>query len=402
MTRTAVLALACAAALAPAALLPTPVPARAEGGAAPAADPREAGRAAFDRGLAFLRGRAVEGKWGPAGKADPGVTAIVLTAFLERPGGLDPKDAALVDKALDWMLGLQKADGGIYDQGNGNYTTSLAIQALRLRGRPGDAAAVAKAAGYLKSLQFHDGEGAAKERTVAGGDVRYGGIGYGSDPTQPDLSNTQFALESLRAAGVPESDPAFQRALVYLRRTQNRRETETEGEPKELKTGEGKVVVRSGDGGAPYRPFDSKAGNQERPDGKLEARSYGSMTYALLKCYAYAGLPATEGAVADAVKWIRANYTWEENPGFTDRNLAKQGLFYYYATAAKALELLGDGAAGSDAAGKPRDWRGDLRGKILSLQKADGSWVNDVDRWMEGLPEIATAFALKALGGTVR
>ena len=33
-------------------------------------------------------------------------------------------------------------------------------------------------------------------------DIYYGGIGYGSDPTQPDLSNTQFALESLRAAGV--------------------------------------------------------------------------------------------------------------------------------------------------------------------------------------------------------
>jgi len=358
-------------------------------------DPKETRLAAYEKGLDFLRSKAVEGRWGPPGKADPGITALVASAFLERPGGVAAKDRALVDGALDWLRGMQKADGGIYDQGNANYTTSLAVQALALRGSEGDRAALSKAAGFLRRMQFCEegGEG----RTVDRKDLRYGGVGYGSDPTQPDLSNTQFALESLRAAGVPESDPAFQRALVFLRRTQNRKENETEGEAKEAKDKDGKTLVRSGDGGAAYRPFDSKAGNVARPDGKLEVRSYGSMTYALLKCYVYAGLKPTDPAVKDAQKWIQANYTWEENPGFPDPNLAQQGLYYYYATAARTLEMLGDAAAGEG-----REWRADLAAKLLSLQKPGGEWLNANDRWMEGLPEVSTAFALKALARTVK
>lgn len=383
MRWTAVLALALAA-----------VPGDPPGGT------KETRVASYEKGLSFLRAKAVEGKWGPPGKVDPGVTALVATAFLERPGGADPKDKALVDGAVAWLRSLQKADGGIYDQGNGNYTTSLAVQVLMLHGSEADRAAVEKARVYLKRMQFCEegGEG----RTVDRKDQRYGGVGYGSDPTQPDLSNTQFALESLRAAGVPETDPAFQRALVFLRRSQNRKENETEGEAKEWKDKDGKVLVRSSDGGAGYRPFDSKAGTFARPDGKNEVRSYGSMTYALLKCYLYAGLKSSDPAVADAVKWIRANYTWEENPGFPDPELAQQGLFYYYATAALALELIGDDAAGKDAEGKARDWRADLASKLLSLQKPDGGWVNPNDRWMEGLPEISTAFALKALARTAK
>ena len=361
---------------------------------------RAARLAAYDRGLEFLRGKAVEGKWGPPGKADPGVTALVLTAYLERPGGVAEKDRALVDGAAAWLLSLQKADGGIYEEANANYTTSLAVQALSLHGKERHREAVDGAVAFLRRMQFFEegGEG----RVVPESDLRYGGMGYGSDPTQPDLSNTQFALESLRAAGVPETDPAYRRALVFLRRTQNRKENETEGEPRE-KAGEGgRVLVRSSDGGASYRPFDSKAGELARPDGKREVRSYGSMTYALLKCYLYAGLGPGDPAVADAAKWIRSNYTWEENPGFLDPKLAQQGLFYYYATAARALDLLGEGAAGAGPGGKPRDWRADLSGRLLALQKPDGSWVNPNDRWMEGLPEVSTAFALKALAPTAR
>ncbi len=357
-------------------------------------------QAAYDRGLGFLRGKAVEGRWGPPGKADPGVTALVATAFLERPGGVGEKDRGLVDGAVAWLRSMQKPDGGIYDQGNANYTTSLAVQALVLHGKEGDREAVDRALGFLRKMQFWEegGEG----RVVAKDDLRYGGMGYGSDPTKPDLSNTQFALDSLRAAGVPESDPAFQRALAFLRRVQNRKENETGGEKAEWTGKDGKVYVRSSDGGAGYAPFDSKAGGFARPDGKLEVRSYGSMTYALLKCYVFAGLKPADPAVSDAVKWIRANYTWEENPGFPDPKLGQQGLYYYFATAARALALLGEDAAGPGPDGKPRDWRADLAARLLALQKPDGSWVNLNDRWMEGLPEVSTAFALKALGPTVR
>jgi squalene-hopene cyclase-like protein/prenyltransferase/squalene oxidase-like repeat protein len=382
-----------------AAALAAPAPCRAEEAPKPA-DTKAARTAAYDRGLEFLRSRAVEGKWGPPAKADPGVTALAATAFLERPGGVAEKDRPVVDAAVAWLRSLQKANGGIYEEANGNYTTALAVQALVLHGKEGDREAVDKALGFLRRMQFCEegGEG----RRAAKGDLNYGGIGYGSDPTKADLSNTQFALDSLRAAGVPESDPAFQRALVFLRRTQNRKENETEGEKSELLGKDGKTYVRSADGGAGYTPFESKAGALARPDGKMEVRSYGSMTYALLKCYLYAGLKASDAAVADAVKWIAANYSWEENPGFPDPKEAQQGLYYYFATASRALEALGDAADLKGPDGKSRDWRGDLAWKLLSLQKPDGSWVNPNGRWEEGLPEVSTSFALKALAKTVK
>ena len=387
------------AVVAAAALVAVCAPAFPEG-AAPAG--MESRRAAYEKGLEFLRARAADGKWGVQGKPEPGITALALTAFLEGPGGVQEKDRALVDGAAAWLVSLQKADGidagGIFEKGNANYTTSLAVQALSLHGKEKHAAAIAKAIAFLRKMQFCEDGG--PDRVVGKKDLRYGGMGYGSDPTQPDLSNTQFALESLRAAGVPESDPAYQRALTYLQRTQNRKENETEGEQTSMTDKDGKVIVRAADGGAAYRPFDSKAGNFERPDGKLEARSYGSMTYALLKCYVYAGLESDDPRVQDAVKWIRANYTWEQNPGFADPKGAQQGLYYYYATAARALALLGPDAAGAGADGKARDWKADLGAKLIALQKPDGSFENANDRWMEGLPEVATAFALKALAAT--
>jgi squalene-hopene/tetraprenyl-beta-curcumene cyclase len=366
------------------------------------ADPKEARLAAYDRGLDFLRSRAKDGSWGFQGKANPGVSALATTAFLDRPGGVAAKDKAVVDAALAYLLSLQKPDGGIYDGGDANYVTSVSIQAFALSGRKDCREAMEKAVAYVRKMQYC--EAGTEGLAVPKADLRYGGMGYGTgdEVGNADLSNTQFALESLRAAGVPETDPAFQRALVFLKRLQNRKENESAGEQTEKKGEDGKTYVRSTDGGSVYRPFESKAGGFARPDGKLELRSYGSMTYALLKCYIYAGLKPEDQAVKDAVQWIRDHYTWEENPGFPEPKLAQQGLYYYFATAARALEMLGEDAAGKGPDGKPRDWRADLASRLLSLQKGDGSWVNPNGRWEEGLPEISTAFALKALGRTTR
>jgi len=40
---------------------------------------------------------------------------------------------------------------------------------------------------------------------------------------------------------------------------------------------------------------------------------------------------------------------------------------------------------------------GELAATILAKQKPDGSWVNDNKRWMEGDPNLVTAYALLAL-----
>ena len=50
-----------------------------------------------------------------------------------------------------------------------------------------------------------------------------------------------------------------------------------------------------------------------------------------------------------------------------------------------------------DAEGKKHDWRADITEALAQRQKADGSWVNDKDQWMEGDPNLVTGYALMAL-----
>jgi outer membrane murein-binding lipoprotein Lpp len=47
--------------------------------------------------------------------------------------------------------------------------------------------------------------------------------------------------------------------------------------------------------------------------------------------------------------------------------------------------------------GKKIDWKKELSAKIISLQKKDGSWANDNNRFWENDPVLATSFAILAL-----
>ena len=76
--------------------------------------------------------------------------------------------------------------------------------------------------------------------------------------------------------------------------------------------------------------------------------------------------------------------------------MGADGLFYYYHTFAKALDAVGDDQF-VDASGKSHDWRRELADRLFELQKDDGSWVNTSERWLEGDPNLVTAYALLAL-----
>src|SRR5262249_46083964 len=144
------------------------------------------------------------------------------------------------------------------------------------------------------------------------------------------------------------------------------------------------------DGGFFYTPAaggDSAA--KKADDGGL--RSYGSMTYAGLKSMVYAGVGPDDKRVVAAVKWIRKYYSVSENPG-----MGGTGLYYYYHTFAKALDAMKlDKVA--DEKGVEHDWRKELGEHLASIQKPNGSWVNSEKRWMEGDPNLSTAFALLSL-----
>jgi hypothetical protein len=141
--------------------------------------------------------------------------------------------------------------------------------------------------------------------------------------------------------------------------------------------------------------FYSVSSGGESPAGRAEEngpRSYGSMTYAGLKSLLYAGVKNDDPRVKAAVQWIEKNYTVTSNPGMGDN-----GLFYYYYLFAKSLDSLNrDYVIAPD--GSRHDWRKELAEELFQSQTRNGSWVNSKsNRWMEGDPNLVTAYSLVAL-----
>jgi squalene-hopene/tetraprenyl-beta-curcumene cyclase len=352
-----------AAAVVAVALAPTP---------AAGPDAREV-QAVVEKAAAFLKTRqSPDGSY--SGKAGPGVTALVATGLLRNGHG--PEDPA-VAKMLTYLETKVQKDGGIYDKFLATYTTSIAVMALKEANTKGRYdAAIKNATGFLKSLQFVEGKADAK-------DVKYGGIGYG-EKSRPDLSNQQYFLDALQAAGVGKDDPAVQRALVFVSRCQNLPSEEHNDQPF------AKKAAADDKGGFVYTPVvDEKEAARIAEQG---LRSAGSMTYAGLKSFLYAGVSKDDPRVQGAVKWIRSHYTLDENPG-----MGARGLYYYYHTFAKAMDALGQDTF-EDAKGVKHDWRRELFETLKKRQRPDGSWINDQSgAFLEGNPDLATAFALLAL-----
>ena len=330
-------------------------------------------RAAVSRASSYLieQGQAADGSFSsPNG---PAITALAVTALVKTG---TPTDAPAVTNGVDYLLQFQQADGGIHPPGSfaSNYETSIALVALATCNRDGRYDEQIKAArGFVTGLQWDDGEGKGVD------DPAYGGAGYGRK-NRPDLSNTSFLIEALRSAGTSADDPAIQRALVFVSRTQN-----LEGPHNSLP-----FAAKNPDGGFYYTPAaggESFAG--KTPEGGL--RSYGSMTYAGLKSMIFAGLTKDDPRVKAAVAWLAQHYTFTENPGMGDA-----GLYYYFQTAAKALASLGEDTF-TDASGVVHVWRSELSDAIIAKQQPDGSWVNTNPRWMEGDPNLVTSYTLLAL-----
>jgi squalene-hopene/tetraprenyl-beta-curcumene cyclase len=337
------------------------------------ADPAQAYQQAVDRAVQYLRtkGQAEDGSFSK--EAGIGVTAVVTAGLLSV--GISPDDP-MVAKALKFLEGFRQPDGGIYqpDTFYKNYETSLAVMAFQLANKDGRYNQLLKDANrFLKELQWDEGEGHQRSSMF------YGGAGYGRNK-RPDLSNTAFLIEALRATGSGPDDEAIQKALIFVSRCQNL-ESEHNTTP---------FPTKNPDGGFYYSPAAggvSMAGTT--PEGGL--RSYGSMTYAGLKSMIYAGLTPEDRRVKAALEWIKKHYDVKSNPGLGDA-----GLFYYYHTMAKALAVL-ELKELTDAQGQKHDWRRELREELLSRQKPDGSWINQNPRWLEADPNLVTGYALLTL-----
>ena len=331
------------------------------------ADTRAKLIASLNKGEAYLRQQQqADGRW----EKHPGITALAATAIIRQPGKDKAAQVKSISNALDGLVALAKPDGGIYENAIPHYITAVSASALAAAGRPQDRALIDKARRYLVENMLDEGEGVAKA------DFWYGGMGYGkttrADGRRADIISLEYALQALKDTELPASDAAWQKALAFLHRTQNNSEVNDQ-------------KWAANDGGFVYYP-----GFSYHVDGGT--KSYGSVTYTGLISYSWANVKKDDPRAKAALKWIRDNYTVDENPGFGQKTV-----YYYYMVFAKALAAMGDDVI-VDARGRSHNWREDLGQKLLSLQYPEGYWVNDKDRAeMQDNKVLVTAFTMTAV-----
>lgn len=325
----------------------------------------------------LLAAQEKDGSW--AAQRGPGITCLVLKALIREPSV--GRDHPAIRRGLDWVLRMQREDGGLYGAGSlyKNYESAVALPMLVALDDPRLQPRVAALQKFLKDLQWDESEDKSPD------DPWYGGAGYGRHK-RPDLNNTQMMLDALHDSGLGPEDPAFQKALVFVQRCQMLGEANDQ-----------KFAVGSTQGGFIYTPAnggESKAGYWTVA-GREELRCFGSMTYAGFKSMLYAGLKRDDPRVQAALAWIQQHWTLDVNPNMPQRQ-TKEGLYFYYHTFARTLRAWGEDEI-ADARGGKHPWRQELVAKLATLQKDDGRWVNEADRYFEGIPALTTAYSILAL-----
>lgn len=322
----------------------------------------------------------------------PAFTALAAASMLGDPSrdpGADLDEA--LERALDFLVSNQKADGGIYGKGLATYNTALSVMALSQSGRRSDYPVIARARRLLiNQQQDYDRRGVSDN-------LFDGGVGYGGSYAHSDLSNSHLAMEALYYSQKILADTEYdesadfdldwEAAIDFVSRCQNSDETVE-------RLGESVGLREEDKGGFVYFPGNTKSDVIELDDKgeKVALRSYGSMSYAGLLAFIYADMDQSDPRIRSALEWLQSNYTLEENPG-----MDAQGLFYYYHTMAKALNTARINRLETPE-GKNIDWRKDLALKIMAAQASDGHWTNrGSNRWMEDNPVLVTSYSLLAL-----
>ena len=273
----------------------------------------------------------------------PALTALPLWA-LSGCGDTSETVVEAKKKAAKFVLGTQREDGGFYVP------------------KPG--APLLKAREYIASSQ------------LTGDDTMAGGFGYDkiSRRRYADLSNTSYALSAMaKTASLEEFreggkrvDLDWDKALAFV----------------------DNLMKKDGPdaGGAAYNDRTPQGGTETNAQGKVALRAYGAMTYAAVLSMCSAKLDKGDPRVRQSVEWMERNWSVDENPG-----MGNQGLYYFYDIMTRALDAAKIGKVGE------HDWKKEISAKIVSLQREDGSWANENNRFWESDPVLCTSFALLAL-----
>jgi len=321
-------------------------------------------RKAVDKGIAFLRSKQADnGSYG----SHVGLTAMALVAMAESHRAYRIEDGPFVRLAADWLVAQQRADGAITGDATPAYNTSLAIMALQALDPVKFKAQIEAGQRFLVKDQTDE------DKKYLPTDKYYGGIGYGGDE-RPDLSNLQLAVEALKKTGYDPASDVWKKAETFLNRCQNR--SESNDQP-----------WSGNDGGFVYEPGDSKAGG---------TKSYAGMTFAGLKSLIFAQVKKDDPRVKAAWSWLQQNYDFTQHPG-----MGTTTYYFYLNTAAVALEAFGEAYVPDDK-GRKRSWAQDLGQRVVSIQRADGSWLNENGKYWEDNPVLVTSRALIALNSVLR
>ncbi len=320
-------------------------------------------------GAAFLLSvQSDEGYW--SDRQMPALTALPVWALAKIPEARVSGVTNAVKKGVAYVLSTQRGDGGFYvpkpgrgGSGLGNYNTAVCLSAL-FESKISPAGPLLKAREYIASSQ------------LTGDDTMAGGFGYDkiSRRRYADLSNTGYALDAMRRtesleefrSGGRRVDVDWDKALEFV---------------DNLMKKEGPDA-----GGAAYNERTPQAGTVTNARNRVHLRAYGSMTYAAVLSMCHAKLDRADPRVKASLEYCRRNWSVDENPG-----MGSQGLYYFYDIMARALS-----ASGVEKIGD-HEWKKELSAKLISLQKPDGSWYNDNNRFWESDPVLCTSFALLVL-----
>lgn len=317
-----------------------------------------------------------DGLFGRAQAAEmPGVTAIVIRALANHSDSYRPAKNDAIKKGAEYLLKCQDKTGAIYlkEFGIENLNTCVALSALKLLDDPAYADAARRAQEYVLSCQ---------SVTLIGTEPdRHGAFSEGKEANF-NLMSTSMSLEALHEAGLDPSSPVWKNAAAFVRRCQDHTELNT---ARSMQGGEST-------GAFVYYPGFSEHGTTRTRAGRNAPTPYGSMTYEALKSLVYCGTDSNDPAIQAAMKWMLQTYSPAENPGAV-RN---QAYFYYALSFAKAFSAMKKKEVVLTD-GRTVFWAKDLSLHLMSLQRADGSFLNTEPRWMEDSPVVCTAFALEAL-----
>jgi len=334
------------------------------------------------------------------------LTPLVLHALL-----LTDSKCPSVPRAARYLVDMVQADGTVRAPEKHGFDYPLYTSALSVTALSNSSLAEYRHArnAWLSDLRTRQ---LTEQHGWQPADREYGGWGYcHSLPRRPrsgelippmtesNISATAFALTALTAAAVPATDPAFTRALTFVKRCQNWPDDDA------------KRNLTFDDGGFFFiydDPIRNKAASAGKDANGVERyRSYGSVTADGFRCLTLCGLEADSSRFRAAAHWLQNHFLPDHCPGpFPAKaEVARASLYFYWTMSMAQTELRTWQPQDVKLRGgpkSPKTWHESLADAVIAKQRSDGSWSNPADAFRENDPLVATSFACIALAYCVR